>query len=232
MMYTEQVDLDTPMMTEKESKWFITKVYSCLNFQLLLTFTGCMFNKAYELTNQLSEDVRNGLAGISLTTTFVNFGIILCCNQVYRKFPINYLLLLLHSLSMSYMVSLITSLYSLKTLVLAIGFTTLDTMTMTVLSFVIKLSDYFTMFLTICIFTLCIATLVNMFIVSTLYQMFIACVGSITFSGFLIYDTKLIISNKYRIYSKEDFIYASINLYLDIVNIFLYTLQCIGLVDN
>lgn len=64
---------------------------------------------------------------------------------------------------------------------------------------------------------------------STFLQLFIAGFGSIVFSGFIIYDTKMIISNQYRVYSKNDFVLASINLYLDIINLFLYILQCLNL---
>jgi FtsH-binding integral membrane protein len=53
--------------------------------------------------------------------------------------------------------------------------------------------------------------------------------GSTLFSCLLLYDINQVTSSDNKIYFKEDFIIASINIYLDILNIFLYILQCIEL---
>ena len=45
---------------------------------------------------------------------------------------------------------------------------------------------------------------------------------------FIIFDTKLIIDRSYKVYKKEDFIIASINLYLDIINLFMCMIQCLS----
>ena len=63
---------------------------------------------------------------------------------------------------------------------------------------------------------------------SNYLQLFIACAGSVLFSGFIIYDTKMITDRTYKVYKKEDFIIASINLYLDIINLFTFILQILS----
>ena len=48
--------------------------------------------------------------------------------------------------------------------------------------------------------------------------------GSILFSGFIIYDTYMICERL----DPEDYIVAAIELYLDLINLFLYILQMLG----
>ena len=51
--------------------------------------------------------------------------------------------------------------------------------------------------------------------------------GVILFSFYLIYDTQLIIGGKHRQYqfTEDMYILASLTLYLDIINIFIYLLE-------
>lgn len=54
-------------------------------------------------------------------------------------------------------------------------------------------------------------------------------IGAIIFSFYLIYDTQLMMggSHKYSL-SPEEYVFAALTLYLDIVNIFIYILSIIG----
>ena len=56
-----------------------------------------------------------------------------------------------------------------------------------------------------------------------------ACLGAFLFSIYLIYDTQLMVGgdHKYSI-SPEEYVFASLNIYMDIINIFIYILQIIG----
>lgn len=56
-----------------------------------------------------------------------------------------------------------------------------------------------------------------------------ASLGALVFSVYLVYDTQLMMggNHKYSI-SPEEYIFAALNLYLDIINIFLYILTIIG----
>merc|ERR1712186_222422 len=56
-----------------------------------------------------------------------------------------------------------------------------------------------------------------------------ASIGCIIFSLYIIYDTQLMVggSHKYSL-SPEEYVFAALNLYLDIINLFLYILQIIG----
>eukprot|EP00091_Calanus_sinicus_P018117 TRINITY_DN4029_c0_g1_i2.p1 TRINITY_DN4029_c0_g1~~TRINITY_DN4029_c0_g1_i2.p1 ORF type:complete len:105 (-),score=40.97 TRINITY_DN4029_c0_g1_i2:452-727(-) len=56
-----------------------------------------------------------------------------------------------------------------------------------------------------------------------------ASIGAIIFSLYIIYDTQLMVggSHKYSL-SPEEYVFAALNLYLDIINLFMYILQIIG----
>lgn len=53
--------------------------------------------------------------------------------------------------------------------------------------------------------------------------------GALIFSFYLVFDTQLMLggSHKFTI-SPEEYIFAALNLYLDIINLFLYLLMIIG----
>ena len=76
-------------MSVKERKTFITKVYVCVEFQLLLLFGFLFFSRKYELDYFFISDVGQFLFGISL------FLLIWCsfascfCYDIYKSFPIN-----------------------------------------------------------------------------------------------------------------------------------------------
>lgn len=48
------------------------------------------------------------------------------------------------------------------------------------------------------------------------------------FPQFLAVDTQLLLGNKKLALSPEEYIFASLNLYTDIINIFLYLLALVG----
>ncbi|XP_037533200.1 protein lifeguard 1 [Nematolebias whitei] len=60
---------------------------------------------------------------------------------------------------------------------------------------------------------------------------FYAFLGTLLFSLYLVSDTQLILGGKHRKYqiSPEEYVFATLNLYLDIVTMFLFLLQCMNL---
>ena len=51
--------------------------------------------------------------------------------------------------------------------------------------------------------------------------------GIVVFGLYLIYDTQLILRKYGLKYSIDDYIIAALNLYVDIIEIFIYILRCI-----
>lgn len=59
-----------------------------------------------------------------------------------------------------------------------------------------------------------------------------AGLGAVLFSVYLVYDTQMMMggNHKYSI-SPEEYIFAALNLYLDIINIFMFILSLLGSQD-
>lgn len=71
--------------------------------------------------------------------------------------------------------------------------------------------------------------IIAIFIPGKIMTIVYSSIGAVIFSIYLVYDTQLMMggSHKYSI-SPEEYTFAALNLYLDIVNIFVYILSIIG----
>ncbi len=81
----------------------------------------------------------------------------------------------------------------------------------------------------VCVLLLFIFGIVLMFWKSDTASLIYAIAGALIFSLYLIYDTQLMIGgdHKYSI-SPEEYVFAALNLYIDIIQIFLMILQILG----
>ena len=53
--------------------------------------------------------------------------------------------------------------------------------------------------------------------------------GALVFSLYLIYDTQLMLGGKHKYaLSPEEYIFAALNIYLDVVQLFMYILMIVG----
>ena len=90
-------------------------------------------------------------------------------------------------------------------------------------------------------FTACGGVLVSLLVVFVLFGMFAiltpsrttyifyASLGAFVFSLYIVLDTQMMLGgdHKYSL-SPEEYVFAALNLYLDIINLFLYLLAIIG----
>ena len=54
-------------------------------------------------------------------------------------------------------------------------------------------------------------------------------VGGLIFSLYIVYDTQLMMGGKHKYsLSPEEYIFAALNIYLDIINLFMYILMIVG----
>jgi FtsH-binding integral membrane protein len=81
----------------------------------------------------------------------------------------------------------------------------------------------------VCAIILMIFGIVTIFWHGKIITLVYASFGALLFSIYIVYDTQIMMggTHKYSI-SPEEYIFAALNLYLDIVNLFLYILTIIG----
>merc|ERR1712032_739354 len=67
-----------------------------------------------------------------------------------------------------------------------------------------------------------------MFVASPLMHKIYCGLGIFAFSFYLIYDTQLVMGNGELRLGIDDYVFAALQLYLDIIQLFLYILQLVG----
>lgn len=80
-------------------------------------------------------------------------------------------------------------------------------------------------FLTTGLIILIVGMLINFFLQSPMMHFLFSGVGVLLFSGFILYDT----SNILRNYSTDDYVSATVALFLDVFNLFIYLLSFLGM---
>lgn len=71
---------------------------------------------------------------------------------------------------------------------------------------------------------LLVGGILQLFIQSSVFEVALSFAGAIFFSFFLIFDTQQMMT----VLSPEEYILATINLYMDILNLFLYILRILN----
>lgn len=228
----ENSDLEAHMIHQEESGensemklriGFIRKVYGILSIQLLITvaFVFSTFEPRINLFMYNNLGLFYGALIFSLTILMS----MICFPQLFRIVPTNYILLFVWTLCEGYLVATVASFNSSEIVLAAAGLTALVSLSLTLYAFTTK-SDFtflggFLFSFTIVMFAWGLFILVFGFFLYTLY-----CVmGVILFSIYLIFDTQLILGRFGNKYSLDDYILASLNIYIDIIQLFLYILD-------
>lgn len=211
---------------------FILKVYTILSLQLFVTFgmvSLFMFVdtiKTYVQTNPFTLI-------LAFVFSFIFLIVLICCRELARTKPINYIILSLFTLTEGYLLGTISSTYDTNSVMYALLITLCVTFGLTLFAMQTKID--FTGFgsyllgalIAIIIFSI-IASI--MCTASTCYalDMIISGMGALLFSIYIIKDTQSIIGGNHKYsFTEDDYIFAAISLYLDIINLFLYILDLI-----
>lgn len=159
--------------------------------------------------------------------------VLVCCKGPRRKFPWNVILLLIFTLALSYMTGSISSYYNTKAVFLALAITAVVCIAVTVFCFQTKVDftkcqGLFCVLGIVIFVTGIITTIVLSFKYILWLHMLYAALGAIAFTLFLAYHTQLLIGNRKHSISPEEYVFAALSIYVDIVQIFLFLLQIIG----
>ena len=210
---------------------FIRKVYGILSIQLFITFMMCILTFINPIKNFIISNQ------ILLNFSFlIQFGLIIvilvnaCCgNNLFRKSPINYIILFTYTFSLSYMVSFICAFLSQKIVLLAITLTMIITFILTV--YALKTKRDFTVakcFLWVSVGLLFELILCLFFTNLGFLYSFDLIFGIFVYSVYLIYDTQMIYSKVGNGYEIDDYILAALNVYIDIIQLFIRILQILA----
>lgn len=167
---------------------------------------------------------------ISLGVMIVTIIAMSCCGSVRRKAPMNFIFLGLFTVAQSFLLALSSSRYNQNEVLMAVGITAGVCLGLTLFAFQTKW-DFTVMggVLFVAVLILMVFGIVAIFFPGRTMSLVYASLGALIFSVYLIYDTQLMMGGKHKYsISPEEYIFAALNLYLDIVNIFMYILTIIG----
>mmetsp|Transcript_8058 Transcript_8058/g.17420 ORF Transcript_8058/g.17420 Transcript_8058/m.17420 type:complete len:295 (-) Transcript_8058:83-967(-) len=160
-------------------------------------------------------------------------GPVCCCPAVTRKFPANMLILLAFTVFESVLVGVISAKYEPYSVLVVMGITAAVTLTLGLMAATCRI-DFtgYSFILFGCLQGMIIASLVMLFFPDTNYplmhKIFASC-GAVLFCGYIVVDIqKLVKPDAQQQFQIDDYWWAAMNIYLDIINLFIYLLQLFG----
>ncbi|KAF3856480.1 hypothetical protein F7725_017203 [Dissostichus mawsoni] len=153
--------------------------------------------------------------------------------KVYAILMVQLFVTVAITLSMASMMGFMSSFYNTKSVVLCLGITSLVCLSVTMFSFQTKIdvTSYHGVLFSLCIVMLLCSITLSIVIpfgyVPWLHALY-AVGGAILFTLFLAFDTQLLLGNKRYSISPEEYVFATLSLYLDIIYMFSFLLQIFG----
>jgi FtsH-binding integral membrane protein len=210
---------------------FIRKVYGIILFQLLITTTVIYFSMTNEI---LMKFMLSNVWPLYLScVASITVVIILVCGKLTRTVPVNYFLLIVLTLLEAFMASYTTIYFQPISVLVCAGLTMLIVFALTMYACFTKrdmtmMGGFLFCFSIILIFL----GIVGFFFTSYFYQMFLNSLGVLLMSLYLIFDTQLVVGNKRNLIDVDDYILGALNIYLDIISLFLRILKLFGKKNN
>ncbi|KAM5158344.1 protein lifeguard 2-like [Mantella aurantiaca] len=222
---------DTSPFSERAiRRAFIRKVYLTLTVQLIITF-GIVFMFTFWNTLRYWVQDYPYILYALLPCTFILVIVLACCDQARRKVPLNYILLTLFTLFEGCLLGTFGAFFDADAVMWATGATIAVTLGLTLFALQTKwdftiLSGGLMVALMVLFSFGILAAIFRTFWLNIVY----ACIGTFIFGMYLVVDTQLILGGKHRYtVSPEDYIFATLNIYVDIINLFMLLLTIFGI---
>jgi len=215
---------------------FIRKVYGVLSFQLIITslFISLSLFPSVKLFILKNVNIFYILDIISAVVSLITILLLVCSRNLAKTVPTNYILLTLFTISESFCLLMFCIQYTPESIIIAVFLTT---------GLVIGLSFYacytntnFTYLGGLLFSGLCLLNIAGLLMLlfgkNYMDDIIFSSISLLIFSLYLIYDTQLIYGKFGVEYKIDDYIIAAINIYLDIINIFIEILKIVGKKNN
>jgi len=210
----------------------VRKVYGILCAQLLLTVAiACPFQLMKPEVVQRSTWILVLSSGVLLGTLIS----MMCFGRVLRHFPQNYAVLGLITCCMGVIVGFSSAMYSWQTVLLSAGLTVGIFLGMTVYAWKTKhdftgLGPYMmAALLTLCMFGFLMSILALCGVHIAGLRLLYDVLGALLFTFYIVFDTQRILGGKHQhSFGIDDYCYAALALYQDIIHLFLRMLTLVG----
>lgn len=223
-----------PMMLESpELRWsFIRKIYGIVSIQLLLTIAVASVVVTVHPISHFFATTRVGL-GIYIVLIIAPFVVLCPLRSYYKRHPLNYFLLGLFTVTLAFPVGLTCAFTSGKVILEAIILTAVVVISLTLYTFWAARRgqdfNFLGPFLFGAIIVLLLFSVIQIFFpLGKISVMIYGGLASIIFCGYIIYDT----DNLIKRYKYDEYIWAAVALYLDVINLFLSLLNVLRAADR
>ncbi|XP_047956029.1 protein LIFEGUARD 4-like [Salvia hispanica] len=214
------------MLETPELRWaFIRKIYVIIGIQLLLTAAVAAVVITLHPISHFFATTRAGLV-LYILLIFIPFLVLWPLFYYYQKHPLNYFLLAIFSLSLAFLVGLACSYTNGKVILESAILTAAMVVSLTLYTFWAAKRGRDFNFLGPFLFGALIVVILFgiiqiLFPLGKLGVMIYGGLASIIFCGYIVYDT----DNLIKRYNYDEYIWAAVSLYLDIINLFLSLLS-------
>merc|ERR1711988_408006 len=183
--------------------------------------------------------------GTATTLMYGSYGVafcallsLVCCMENARKYPTNLIILGIFTVCESVFLAVVAVQYTAWSVCVAAGVTVVVVAGLT--AFACKTSIDFTgmgMYLYASLWVLIIFSCITSFVFVTVgpsmartMQLAYAGAGCLIFSLYLVYETQMIMGGNHKKFqfTVDDYVFAALNIYLDIINLFIYILSILG----
>lgn len=213
---------------------FVRKVYGILLFQFIFTFGIVFICQIKKIKNYLNNHITLEaiLLSISCAVLLVIFLIIICKPKTLEKSPQNYIVLFMVTTCETIILSYLAILYKLAYVVAALAMVIGICIGVFIFCCFNKIdTKYLFMVLIITIGLVFIYGILILSFRDYYLEFFYCLLGAFIFLLFLIYDTQKLLhadeDGEFH-YDTDDYILAALNLYFDIIRMFIEILQIIG----
>jgi FtsH-binding integral membrane protein len=223
-----------PGMAESpDLRWaLIQKIYVILSIQLAMTAAVAGFVVKVPAVSEFFVSSNAGL-GCYIALLLLPFIVLFPLYYYHQKHPVNLLLLGIFTVSISFAVGMSCAFTSGKVILEAAILTAVVVISLTAYTFwAAKRGHDFNFlgpFLFAALMVLMVFSLIQIFFpLGKLSVMIYGGLASLIFCGYIIYDTDNIIKR----YNYDEYIWAAVSLYLDVINLFLSLMQILRAADS
>ena len=212
-------------------KSFLVKVYGILSVQLLITlFFIFLFQKDSIKSYFLQRPIFTFFLLLLAVIGFFCVLFLISANEnLGRKVPQNYLILLIITLCMSFICGLFAISYSFQIVFFVVLLTIISSVVITMYAYSTDKDYSYIRALFAVLISQFGGFILMVFILNISTLKMVCClVATLIFGIYLVYDTQVILKKYGEVYSVDDYIFASLQIYIDIVRLFLIILATVG----
>ena len=227
---SEEEDIGLAIHLSIRSK-FMLKVFGILIFQLIITFAFILIAQIEKVKTYL---VNNNslfliLLCVSLFIYITAFIIFICSPSLTRKVPINYIILILITISFTIILTFLSCFYSFEVVLSAISYLIAICVAIFAIALFNKIDIQYLVMFIITLFFLLLAYGLLALIFRNYYLLFLYCIFvAVLYALFIVFDTIAIRDH----FSIDDYIFAALTLYFDIIRLFILLLKILGSSKN